>query len=156
MIVHTLLKLVLRACNGRGLIETRISFVFTLLMRNLSMFQRLTFEKRLLTIKKSSFWVFTCVFVKFCLLGEEHTVENESDLGEEVEDFATHDFTAIQPTFKGMRVHDKSRPHLANSFFKIRINGVRKYVHKQTACYILSEQKQTLSSDRTKRVTQAK
>ena len=87
---------------------------------------------------------------------EEHAVHNEPDLDEEIEDFNTDDFIAIQPTFKGMRVHDQIRPHLVNSYFKIRINGVRKYVHKQTACYILSEQKQTLSSDRTKRVTQTK
>jgi hypothetical protein len=59
------------------------------------------------------------------------------------------------PGFSRMRVYERIRSQLKNSDFKIRINGTIKYLHKQTACWLLSEQKQTLSSDRTVRVQQS-
>ena len=65
----------------------------------------------------------------------------------EMEDFDTHGFTTTQLIFDGMCVYNNIHPHRVNSFFKIRINGVRKYLHRQTTCWMFSEQKQTLSSD---------
>jgi hypothetical protein len=43
-------------------------------------------------------------------------------------------------------------PILAKSYFIVNINGTKKYLHKQTAAWILSNDKSTLSSDRLKRV----
>jgi hypothetical protein len=63
---------------------------------------------------------------------------------------------SLQPTFHGMRVCEKIPLHLADSYFKISINGSDKFIHKSPACWILTERNQKLSSDRTQRVTQAK
>jgi hypothetical protein len=61
-----------------------------------------------------------------------------------------------QPTFRTIRVRDHVPPHLLPSYFKVRINDNNKFIHKSTACWVLTEQNQKLSADRTQRVTQAK
>lgn len=63
---------------------------------------------------------------------------------------------SLQPTFRGMRICDNVPPHLLQSYFKVRINGRYKFIHKSSACWILTENRQKLSSDRTRRVTQTK
>jgi len=55
-------------------------------------------------------------------------------------------------TFQGMRVSDSINLTLAKSYFIVNINGIKKYLHKQTAAWLLSNDKPTLSSDRLKRV----
>jgi len=55
-------------------------------------------------------------------------------------------------TFEGMRIGDKINPALDKSYFVVGINGVKKYLNKQTATWLLSKEKFTLSSDRLKRV----
>lgn len=67
-----------------------------------------------------------------------------------------NDPDSLQPTFNTMRVVDNVPPHLAQSFFKIRINGHDKFIHKSSSCWVLTDRNQKLSADRTKRVTQAK
>jgi hypothetical protein len=54
--------------------------------------------------------------------------------------------------FRGMRIYDTIKPSLAQSYFKVSINGQTKFLHKQTACWLLMHDKSTLSSDRTRRV----
>ena len=61
-----------------------------------------------------------------------------------------------QPTFRTIRVCDHVPAHLLPSYFKVRINDNNKFIHKSTACWVLTEQNQKLSADRTRRVTQAK
>lgn len=56
--------------------------------------------------------------------------------------------------FRGMRVVDNVPPSLANSYFSIKIDGRKKMIHKQTACWLLTDDKAKLSSDRTQRVRQ--
>jgi len=51
-----------------------------------------------------------------------------------------------------MRIGDKINPALDKSYFVVGINGVKKYLNKQTATWLLSKEKFTLSSDRLKRV----
>lgn len=54
--------------------------------------------------------------------------------------------------FQGMRVFDSINPDLSKSYFIVNIDGSRKYLHKQTAAWLLSKDKSFLSSDRLKRV----
>lgn len=61
-----------------------------------------------------------------------------------------------QPTIRTIRVCDSVPPHLFQSYFKVRINSKEKFIHKSTACWVLTEQNRKLSADRTKRVTQTK
>ncbi|CAF1620840.1 unnamed protein product [Rotaria magnacalcarata] len=56
--------------------------------------------------------------------------------------------------FTGMRLFDTVRPELAKSYFEVEINQKRKYLHKQTACWILTENKPISSNDRLARVRQ--
>lgn len=63
---------------------------------------------------------------------------------------------SLQPTFRGINIRDNVQPHLLQSYFKVLINGHYKFIHKSSACWLLTEHRQNLSSDRTKRVTQSK
>jgi hypothetical protein len=58
--------------------------------------------------------------------------------------------------FSGMRVFDTIRSELAKSYFKVEINGQKKFIHKQTACWLLTENKPVSSNDRLSRVMQHK
>ena len=61
-----------------------------------------------------------------------------------------NDLEGIQ--FSGIRVFDTIRPELTKSYFEVEISHERKYIHKQTACWILTENKSALSNDRLTRV----
>jgi hypothetical protein len=50
--------------------------------------------------------------------------------------------------FHGMRVVETISPSLSNSYFRVEIDGKRKYIHKQTACWLLIDDKAKLSADR--------
>ena len=54
--------------------------------------------------------------------------------------------------FRGMRLFDSVKPSVVQSYFKIAINGKTKFLHKQTACWLLTQEKSSLSSDRLTRV----
>lgn len=77
---------------------------------------------------------------------------NDEDLIDENEVSSTDSINISSSTYQGMRVFDSINPSLAKSYFVININGVKKFLHKQTAVWLLSKDKPTLSSDRLKRV----
>lgn len=79
---------------------------------------------------------------------------SEQDEDEGIEEIHVAGSDLAMAGFSRMRVYERIRSQLKNSYFKIRINGTIKYLHKKTACWLLSEQKETLSSDRTVRVQQ--
>ncbi|CAF2039070.1 unnamed protein product [Rotaria magnacalcarata] len=53
-------------------------------------------------------------------------------------------------SIKGIR--DIINSELKDSYFLVNIDGKRKYLHKNTALWYLTDEKQKLSSDRLKRV----
>ncbi|CAF1253288.1 unnamed protein product, partial [Rotaria magnacalcarata] len=57
--------------------------------------------------------------------------------------------------FDGMRVINSVSPALSDSYFSVEIDGEKKYIHKQTACWLLTDSKDNLSADRLKRVQQS-
>ena len=61
-------------------------------------------------------------------------------------------------SFKGMRVKESIEPAKANSYFKVQRNSdnTNVYIHKQTAAWVLTNDKPSLSSDRLQRVTQTR
>ncbi|CAM4835706.1 unnamed protein product [Rotaria magnacalcarata] len=87
---------------------------------------------------------------------DEDTTGNGIDKEDSTEDddnyVSDHLFKVSSTTFQGMRVFDSINPTLAKSYFIVNINGAKKYLHKQTAAWLLSTDKSTLSSDRLKRV----
>ncbi|CAF4643769.1 unnamed protein product [Rotaria socialis] len=54
--------------------------------------------------------------------------------------------------FRGVRIYDNVKPSLFQSYFKVIVNGQTKFLHKQTACWLLMHDKSSLSSDRSRRV----
>jgi hypothetical protein len=100
---------------------------------------------------------------------EEDEEDENDDNGEENEEDEEHEheeeeiisqivLDSSNASFKGMRVKESIDPKQTNSFFKVRRENdtVDVYIHKQTACWVMASEKSSLSSDRSKRVTQAK
>ncbi len=56
--------------------------------------------------------------------------------------------------FSGMKVFNMVQPNTKHSYFKATINGDIKYIHKQTACWLLTDEKSKMSTDRLLRVQQ--
>jgi len=89
---------------------------------------------------------------------DEDTAENDTDNegsinGDDDEEYLSdHLFNVSSTNFQGMRVFDSINPTLTKSYFIVNINGTKKYLHKQTAAWLLSKEKSALSSDRLKRV----
>ncbi|CAF0829497.1 unnamed protein product [Adineta steineri] len=52
----------------------------------------------------------------------------------------------------GIRIADDINPALMQSYFKIKINDNIKYLHKQSACWLLTSNLTNLSNDRLARV----
>jgi hypothetical protein len=73
--------------------------------------------------------------------------ENE-DSDTEAETKSTKD------AYNGMRIYSSIDDKDKHKFFKIEINGKKKYMHKQTAIWYLTNKNNRLSSDRTVRVQQ--
>ncbi|CAM4923863.1 unnamed protein product [Rotaria socialis] len=75
--------------------------------------------------------------------------ENDDDVVDE-EDV----LTSTKFEFNGIRVFDDIDPNLKQSYFKIKLNDKIKYLHKQSACWLLSNKITKLSSDRLSRCKQ--
>lgn len=65
-----------------------------------------------------------------------------------------NNITSIKANFNGMRICEKIQTHQQDSYFKIKVNGVQKFMHKQSASWLLTEKNIKLSNDRLSRVIQ--
>ena len=90
---------------------------------------------------------------------EDHTIDQTTD--EDSSDNQSDDssdeeavLNSTKSTFEGIRIRDHINPSLENSYFKIKLNDKSKYLHKQSACWLLSNNITKLSSDRLSRVVQ--
>ena len=52
-----------------------------------------------------------------------------------------------QQDFKGCRVYDKINPQHMEKYFRIHINSSVRYIHKQTAWWLLTKSKNHISRD---------
>lgn len=100
--------------------------------------------------------------------GEEFEMsdeEEETTTADQLDDINTFDFeedaheyeellNSTKSEFEGIGIFDEINPKLKPSFFKIKINGNVKYLHKQSACWLLTKQLNKLSNDRLSRVMQ--
>ena len=62
--------------------------------------------------------------------------------------------TSKKSNFDGIKIRDRINLSLEHSYFKIKLNDKVKYLHKQSACWLLSNNITKLSSDRLSRVAQ--
>ena len=83
-------------------------------------------------------------------INSSENVEGE-DASEDEEDLCSISASG-KTQFHGMRVYDNIPSSLTKSYFCVEIDGKKKYIHKQTACWVLTDEKACLSSDRIKRV----
>ena len=72
-------------------------------------------------------------------------------------DFASDDEDILntkKSDFNGIRLVDHINRTLRQSYFEVKIDGNIKYIHKQSACWLLSNNITKLSTDRLSRVRQ--
>jgi len=80
--------------------------------------------------------------------------EDSLDCGVESDTDDDDILDSTKSDFNGIRIVDRINLTLRHSYFKIKINGKIKYLHKQSACWLLSTNNTKLSSDRLSRVQQ--
>ena len=86
------------------------------------------------------------------LHNEEESDEEPTDtLDEDIDQMKT-----VRQTFNGMRIYDHVDPSNMHQYFEMTMNNKKKYIHKQTAAHMLTNNKNHLSSDRISRVQQMK
>ena len=61
---------------------------------------------------------------------------------------------STKSTFEGIKIRERINLSLEHSYFEIKLNDKMKYLHKQSACWLLSSSTTTLSNDRLSRVVQ--
>ena len=92
-------------------------------------------------------------------LGNEEVGDREEENQEE-EDQTPWSILRDSSTasFERMRIYENINPDHTNSYFKVvrEGNSKEKYLHKQTACWLLTDKKYISSSDRRIRVQQTK
>lgn len=78
---------------------------------------------------------------------------DQDDVDDEINN--SHSLSANgQSNFHGMRIVDDVSSSLRSSYFQVNTDNQVKYIHKQTACWLLTDNKADLSADRLKRVQQ--
>ncbi|CAF2399444.1 unnamed protein product [Rotaria sp. Silwood2] len=82
------------------------------------------------------------------------TDDDGNDHDEEEEDnVLAKDLSNVErQKFQGCRIYDKVNPQHIHKYFRMQIGTSTKYVHKQTACWLLTNEKNLLSADRLIRV----
>ncbi|CAF4007225.1 unnamed protein product [Adineta steineri] len=81
------------------------------------------------------------------LNNEEQLSPNNTDDEEEGNTMATDVPDTAQKKFNGCRIYDKINPQQSKKYFRIRMGSSYKFIHKQTACWLLTTDKQRSSSD---------
>ena len=86
-------------------------------------------------------------------LEHNQTSPDPSDNEEEEGNVLASDLPDIaKEDFNGCRIYDKISPQHSNKYFRIRIGNSMRFLHKQTACWLLTTNKSRLSNDRLMRV----
>ncbi|CAF3021128.1 unnamed protein product [Rotaria sp. Silwood2] len=80
--------------------------------------------------------------------------ETMDDIDLEEEDENNYSMTTIKRNFNGIKIYEDIEPCRRNSYFKMKLNDNQKYIHKQSACWLLTDKSVKLSNDRLSRVNQ--
>jgi hypothetical protein len=84
--------------------------------------------------------------------------ETDNEDEDEEQDLSHILLDSSNASFRDMRVKESINPTQSDSFFKVRRENDTPdvYIHSQTACWVLTNEKSSLFSDRLKRATQSK
>ena len=77
---------------------------------------------------------------------------NDDYSDEDEQDDASNLIDTRKEDFAGMKVLNTVQSHIEHSYFKVTINDDTKYMHKQTACWLLTGETRKMSNDRLLRV----
>jgi hypothetical protein len=80
---------------------------------------------------------------------DEHDFDTDDGHGFDTNDGHT---ASVKDDFNGMRIYSSVADKDKHKFFEVTINGVVKFMHKQTAVWYLTKNNNHLSSDRLVRV----
>ncbi|CAF4729851.1 unnamed protein product [Rotaria sp. Silwood2] len=84
---------------------------------------------------------------------DQSDVSTESSSEDENDELMTNS-SRKGSQFKRMRIFNDIPTSQTKSYFRLKIGENEKYVHKQTACWLLTDDRTTLSADRLQRVQQ--
>jgi hypothetical protein len=84
-----------------------------------------------------------------------NSTDEDDDARSDVDDENAECVQSIKTIFPGTRIKDNINHDLASSYFKVKINNTTKYLHKQSAVWLLTEKNDRLSADRLSRVMEA-
>ncbi|CAF1133535.1 unnamed protein product, partial [Didymodactylos carnosus] len=76
-------------------------------------------------------------------INEDIVVDQEED-----DDYS---MTTIKANFNSIKISDGIEHHQRDAYFKVKIDDNQKYIHKQSACWLLTDQNMRLSNDRLSR-----
>lgn len=87
--------------------------------------------------------------------GDDDNSSSNDDYTDEDENVDTQEpIHTTKNDFTGMKVFTKIESHMKHSYFEMTLNDHTKFMHKQTACWLLTGEKSKLSNDRLLRVQQ--
>jgi hypothetical protein len=76
----------------------------------------------------------------------EHRFIEENDNDDAIE--------TIKTNFNGIKIYNRIEPRMKDSYLQVKINDHQKFIHKQSACWLLTDRNNRLSNDRLSRVMQ--
>ncbi|CAF3407089.1 unnamed protein product [Rotaria socialis] len=80
-------------------------------------------------------------------INNDYTDEDEQNNTQDLINTPEKDFSRV-------KVADKVEPQIEHTYFKVKLNHDTQFLHKQTASWLLTEEKSKLSNDRLLRVQQ--
>ena len=79
---------------------------------------------------------------------------NDDYTDDDEQDDTRDSINTTKEDFSGMKIFNTLQPQTEHSYFKVAINDDIKYMHKQTACWLLTGEKNRMSNDQLLRVQQ--
>ena len=89
------------------------------------------------------------------LSSKDDDLDEEIRLAEEEDEDGGDGIETIKTNFNSRKIHDHIQPSMNNSYFKVEDQFChQKFIHKQIACWLLTDRNNHLSNDRLSRVIQ--
>ena len=91
------------------------------------------------------------MFFYECFRDSTSTSSEEEDNDDDTDE---EQLKTIKTNFHGLNMKETVPIDQEKSYFKIKVNNTDKFLHKSTACYLLTKDNNSLSADRLSRVIQ--
>ncbi|CAF2086345.1 unnamed protein product [Rotaria magnacalcarata] len=78
----------------------------------------------------------------------DSTSSNDDHTDDDEQDDTRNLINTTKDDYAGIKIFNTVQTHIEHSYFKVKINDDMKYMHKQTACWLLTGKKSKISNDR--------